>query len=151
MLKHRAPGDVVTVTRIDRLARRTFDLFAIVNQIVDAEGQYRSLAEPWADTALNAILSEPSPPRAGAGRRSPAGHEPESEIDRGTAERGPPPTCGGSYPRGTRSQLRCRQEHDFATVMAFWISIAVTVASVVISSVWTKKRFQSGLPCWFSA
>jgi len=32
------PGDVVTVTRIDRLARSTFDLFAIVKQIVDAGG-----------------------------------------------------------------------------------------------------------------
>jgi DNA invertase Pin-like site-specific DNA recombinase len=29
MLKALAPGDVVTVTRIDRLARSTFDLFAI--------------------------------------------------------------------------------------------------------------------------
>ena len=48
-----APGDVVTVTRIDRLARSTFDLFAIVKQIVDAGGQFRSLAEPWADTATS--------------------------------------------------------------------------------------------------
>ena len=31
-------SDVVTVTRIDRLARSTFDLFAIVKQIVDAAG-----------------------------------------------------------------------------------------------------------------
>ena len=30
------PGDTVVVTRIDRLARSTFDLFAIVRQIVDA-------------------------------------------------------------------------------------------------------------------
>jgi predicted site-specific integrase-resolvase len=37
VLKHLAPGDVVTVTRIDRLARSTFDLFAIVKQIVDAK------------------------------------------------------------------------------------------------------------------
>src|ERR1700739_4742003 len=44
------PGEVVTVTRIDRLARSTFDLFAIVKRIVDAKGQFRSLAEPWADT-----------------------------------------------------------------------------------------------------
>jgi Resolvase, N terminal domain len=29
MLDHLAAGDVVTVTRIDRLARSTFDLFAI--------------------------------------------------------------------------------------------------------------------------
>jgi hypothetical protein len=44
---------VVTVTRIDRLARSTFDLFAIVKRIVDAGGQFRSLAEPWADTATS--------------------------------------------------------------------------------------------------
>jgi DNA invertase Pin-like site-specific DNA recombinase len=53
MLKALAPGDVVTVTRIDRLARSTFDLFAIVKQIVDAGAQFRSLAEPWADTGTS--------------------------------------------------------------------------------------------------
>jgi predicted site-specific integrase-resolvase len=37
MLKALGPGDVVTVTPIDRLARSTFDLFAIVKQIVDAK------------------------------------------------------------------------------------------------------------------
>jgi DNA invertase Pin-like site-specific DNA recombinase len=50
LLKDLAPGDVVTVTRIDRLARSTFDLFAIVKEIADAGGQFRSLVEPWADT-----------------------------------------------------------------------------------------------------
>jgi DNA invertase Pin-like site-specific DNA recombinase len=50
MLKAIRPGDAVTVTRIDRL---TFDLFAIVTQIVDAGGQFQSLAEPWADTATS--------------------------------------------------------------------------------------------------
>src|SRR3954462_6207834 len=53
LLKAIAPGDVVIVTRIDRLARSTFDLFAIVKQIVDAGGHFRSLAEPWADTATS--------------------------------------------------------------------------------------------------
>ena len=53
MLKRLAPGDVVTVTRIDRLARSTFDLFGIVKQIVDAKAQFRSLAEPWADTGTS--------------------------------------------------------------------------------------------------
>jgi DNA invertase Pin-like site-specific DNA recombinase len=53
MLKALGPGDVVTVTRIDRLARSTFDLFAIVKQIVDAKAQFRSLAEPWADTGTS--------------------------------------------------------------------------------------------------
>ncbi len=45
MLRHLAPGDTAIVTRIDRLARRTFDLFAIVKQIVEANAQFRSLAE----------------------------------------------------------------------------------------------------------
>src|SRR4051794_30546552 len=53
MLDRLAPGDVVTVTRIDRLARSTFDLFSIVKRIVDARGQFRSLAEPWADTGTS--------------------------------------------------------------------------------------------------
>ena len=86
MLKAVARGDVVTVTRIDRLARSTFDLFAIVKQIVDAKAQFRSLAEPWADSGTStgrlmiavlgglptwsAILSARAPPRAAAGRRS---------------------------------------------------------------------------------
>jgi hypothetical protein len=86
MLGKLAPGDVVTVTRIDRLARSTFDLFAIVKRIVDAKAQLRSLAEPWADTGTRSgrlmiavlgdwrtwsvILSAPAPPRAAAGRRS---------------------------------------------------------------------------------
>src|SRR3954449_3322320 len=53
MLGKLGPGDVVTVTRIDRLARSTFDLFAIVKQIVDAKAQFQSLAEPWADTGTS--------------------------------------------------------------------------------------------------
>src|SRR3954467_13776114 len=53
MLNRLTPGDVVTVTRLDRLARSTFDLFAIVKRIVDAGGQFRSLAEPWADTGTS--------------------------------------------------------------------------------------------------
>jgi DNA invertase Pin-like site-specific DNA recombinase len=53
MLKRLAPGDVVTVTRIDRLARSTVDLFGIVKRIVDAKAQFRSLAEPWADSGTS--------------------------------------------------------------------------------------------------
>jgi DNA invertase Pin-like site-specific DNA recombinase len=51
--KEVAAGDVVIVTRIDRLARSTFDLFAIVRGIIDAGAQFRSLAEPWADTTTS--------------------------------------------------------------------------------------------------
>src|SRR3954451_22940917 len=45
------PGDVLMVTRIDRLARSILDLFATVKRIVGMGGQFRSLAEPWTDTA----------------------------------------------------------------------------------------------------
>lgn len=51
MLDGLTEGDAVVVTRIDRLARSTFDLFAIVKAIVDKKAQFRSLAEPWADTS----------------------------------------------------------------------------------------------------
>ena len=53
LLKDLTDGDVVTVTRIDRLARSTFDLFAVVKRIVDAGATFRSLAEPWADTGTS--------------------------------------------------------------------------------------------------
>jgi DNA invertase Pin-like site-specific DNA recombinase len=55
MPHHLALGaaDVMTVTRIDRLARSTFNLFGIVKRIVDAKAQFRSLAEPWADTGTS--------------------------------------------------------------------------------------------------
>ena len=50
MLRKLGPGDVVTVTRIDRLARSTFDLFSIVKRIVDTKAQFRSLAGPRTDS-----------------------------------------------------------------------------------------------------
>jgi DNA invertase Pin-like site-specific DNA recombinase len=51
LLRGLQANDLVVVTRIDRLARSTFDLFAIVKSIVDLKAQFRSLAEPWADTS----------------------------------------------------------------------------------------------------
>ena len=53
ILKALGSGDVVTVTRIDQLGRSTLYLFAIVKQIVDAGVQFRSPAEPWADTSTS--------------------------------------------------------------------------------------------------
>src|SRR3954466_14103667 len=53
MSSEQEASDLWTVTRIDRLARSTFDLFAIVKQIVDAKAQFRSLAEPWADAGTS--------------------------------------------------------------------------------------------------
>src|ERR1035441_366267 len=53
LLKSLAAGDQLVVTRIDRLARSVFELFAIVKKIIDAGGQFLCLAEPWADTSTS--------------------------------------------------------------------------------------------------
>lgn len=50
LLDHLRPGDVVTVTRLDRLARNTRDLLDIAERIQEDGAGLRSLAEPWADT-----------------------------------------------------------------------------------------------------
>jgi len=43
-------GDVVTVTRLDRLARSTRDLLNILAAITDKKAGFRSLGDTWADT-----------------------------------------------------------------------------------------------------
>lgn len=50
MLDQLRAGDVVMVTRLDRLARSTRDLLDIAERLGAAEAGLRSLAEPWADT-----------------------------------------------------------------------------------------------------
>ncbi len=50
LLDHLRPGDVLTVTRLDRLARSTTDLLHIAEQLKEKDAGLRSLAEPWADT-----------------------------------------------------------------------------------------------------
>lgn len=50
MLDHLRAGDIVTVTRLDRLARNTRDLLDIAEQLQASGAGLRSLAEPWADT-----------------------------------------------------------------------------------------------------
>ena len=43
-------GDVLMVTRLDRLARSTRDLLNILDAIGKAGAGFKSLADPWADT-----------------------------------------------------------------------------------------------------
>ena len=50
LLKALDPGDVVVVTRLDRLARSTIDLLTTIKQIADKECLFKSLADPWCDT-----------------------------------------------------------------------------------------------------
>jgi DNA invertase Pin-like site-specific DNA recombinase len=44
------PGDVLLVTRLDRLARSTKDLLNTLDAIAKAGAGFRSLADAWADT-----------------------------------------------------------------------------------------------------
>ena len=53
-LDHLRAGDVVTIARLDRLARSTGDLLNIAERIKEAGAGLRSLAEPWADTTTPA-------------------------------------------------------------------------------------------------
>jgi DNA invertase Pin-like site-specific DNA recombinase len=43
-------GDVVTVTRLDRLARSTRDLLNTLAAITDKKAGFRSLDDTWAET-----------------------------------------------------------------------------------------------------
>jgi DNA invertase Pin-like site-specific DNA recombinase len=131
MLKALAPGDVVTVTRIDRLARSTFDLFAIVKQIVDAKAQFRSLAEPWADTGTSTgrlmiavlggladverdlIRTRTAEGRSRATKRGQRmGRKPK--LTKAQQDEGPQAAGRRCHACRTRAQLPRRQEHDFA-------------------------------------
>lgn len=50
MLKAVEPGDVIVVTRLDRLARSTRDLLNIIHGVQEAAAQFKSLADAWCDT-----------------------------------------------------------------------------------------------------
>jgi DNA invertase Pin-like site-specific DNA recombinase len=50
LLKRLEPGDVLMVTRLDRLARSTRDLLNILDRVAKASAGFRSLADAWADT-----------------------------------------------------------------------------------------------------
>ena len=44
------PGDVLVVTRLDRLARSTRDLLNVLHEIGERGAAFKSLADTWADT-----------------------------------------------------------------------------------------------------
>jgi DNA invertase Pin-like site-specific DNA recombinase len=50
LLEDVQPGDVVLVTRLDRLARSTRDLLNVLGALAEKAAAFRSLGDPWADT-----------------------------------------------------------------------------------------------------
>jgi hypothetical protein len=78
-------GDVLMVTRLDRLARSTRDLLNIIATIADKRAGFRSLGDTWADTTTahgdrhggtcfdSGLAQVPEPPDPGGS--SPAGKD----------------------------------------------------------------------------
>jgi DNA invertase Pin-like site-specific DNA recombinase len=50
VLKRIEAGDLLIVTRLDRLARSTRDLLNILHALADKGARFKSLGDPWADT-----------------------------------------------------------------------------------------------------
>jgi DNA invertase Pin-like site-specific DNA recombinase len=50
LLRALDPGDVLMVTRLDRLARSTRDLLNVLDVVAKREAGFRSLKDTWADT-----------------------------------------------------------------------------------------------------
>jgi DNA invertase Pin-like site-specific DNA recombinase len=50
LIRRLEPGDVVIVTRLDRLARSTRDLLNVLATVGEREAGFRSLKDIWADT-----------------------------------------------------------------------------------------------------
>jgi DNA invertase Pin-like site-specific DNA recombinase len=97
----------------DRLARSTFDLFAIVvRRIVDAKAQFRSLAEPWADTGTStgrlmlAVLAGLADVERDLIRT-------RSALTDAPKGRGAAASGEGCNACRTRPKLRCKPEYDF--------------------------------------
>jgi DNA invertase Pin-like site-specific DNA recombinase len=49
-LKALAKGDVLVITRLDRLARSSRDLLNVIKEITDSGASFKSLRDTWADT-----------------------------------------------------------------------------------------------------
>jgi DNA invertase Pin-like site-specific DNA recombinase len=50
MMKFVSHGDVIVVTRLDRLARSSRDLLNLIHEVTEIGAGFRSLAETWCDT-----------------------------------------------------------------------------------------------------
>jgi hypothetical protein len=99
------PGDVLLVTRLDRLARSTRDLLNVLDLVSKAGAGFRSLADAWAGTTTRA---DQDPHQRGAcareGARRSHGQALGSESE--PAARGPDEDRGRRRTDGHRPHLR---------------------------------------------
>lgn len=50
VLEFMREGDILIVTKLDRLSRNTVDMLTIIQELGERKIGFKSLAEPWADT-----------------------------------------------------------------------------------------------------
>jgi DNA invertase Pin-like site-specific DNA recombinase len=128
---HLDAGDVLVVTRLDRLARSTRDLLNTLATIADRKAGFRSLGDSWADTTtphgrlmltvlggLAEFERELICARTGEGRaREDARREarPPAEAHAPSAARGDrAPRQGRGDAGRDRAQLQCQRLDDFS-------------------------------------
>ena len=135
LLRRLDEGDVLMVTRLDRLARSTRDLLNILDTVAKAGAGFKSLADAWADTTtahgrlMLTVLGGPCGVRARTDhcsyRRRPCPCQGPWRAFWAPACSDQPPTAGG-YPatRGrryagrSRADLRCEPSHDIEVAAA---------------------------------
>jgi Resolvase, N terminal domain len=122
-------GDVLMVTRVDRLARSTRDLLNTVAAIAAKKAGFRSLGDAWADTDRARTPDAGRPRRAGGirarvnrrpHRRGQGTRQGAGRKDGAQAEIDPPPAARGDQAArrqgraGARdcSDLQCFSQHD---------------------------------------
>jgi hypothetical protein len=130
LLAEVGPGDVVTVTRLDRLARSTRELLNTLAAITGKKAGFRSLADAWADTTTGARAFDADRPRRAGGvrarvdprphRRRPGAGEgaraklgPTFQAHPTPAQRSDSPPRPGRNAHRHRPQLQRSPEYDF--------------------------------------
>ena len=63
VLKRIEAGDLLIVTRLDRLARSTRDLLNILHQLAEKGAKFKSLHDPWCDTCAAGRVAGHDPRR----------------------------------------------------------------------------------------
>src|ERR1700736_1177436 len=106
-------GDVLTVTRLDRLARSTRDLLNTLAAITGKKAGFKSLGDTWADTTTShGPVDAHRPWRAGGvrARPNPGTHWRRPSAGRGArAEMGRPPKL---TPHQRREAIKRRERGD---------------------------------------
>lgn len=138
LLDQLAAGDVLMVTRLDRLARSTRDLLNTLAAIAGKKAGFRSIADTWADTTTphgrlmltvlgglaefekELIRSRTAEGREREGARGEA--RAQTEIDRAPEARGDPPARRERRAGARdRPQLQRSPQHDFAAYRLAWM------------------------------